>query len=120
MELATIPNTPAQMDSVLRQHIKHYIEDHSWRYLEREISVFVRALYEKLTPYVEDGTITAKKMEQEIKSHIPTKSYIHDYYNGRTINYRYTNNFAEFFSVPYSLTNHDAAQDFIDRINNKL
>lgn len=119
MGLATIPNTPAQMDSVLRQHIKHYIEDHSWRQLEREINSFVHSRYEKLMPYVDNGTIDAKKLEQEIKSHIASKSYIHAYYNGRTISYRYTNNFAEFFSVPYSLTNHDSAQDFLDRINNK-
>lgn len=115
--LKTIPSTPNELDKVLYQKIGDYVHEHSWRSLAAKVKAFVNNQYKDAFALVTEGKITADELEKEIKSQIPSRTYIEDYAKGRPICYRYTNTLANFFAQDYVLRNHNACDEFLERIS---
>lgn len=114
--VSTLPATPWELDKVLHVKIEQYLEEHSWRRLAAEVKEFVQGQFTPAYRLVSDGEITPEELEAEIKSHIPSRTYIEDYAKGRPICYRYTNTLANFFQQDYILKNHDPCRQFAHKL----
>lgn len=115
--LPTHPSTPSELDALLYKKINEYVEQHSWRALAADVKAFVNHQYKAAYGLVADGTITPEDLEKEIKSQIPSRTYIEEYAKGRPICYRYTNTLANFFGQEYVLKNHNACDEYLIKVN---
>ncbi|GAB1259153.1 hypothetical protein [Aurantivibrio plasticivorans] len=111
-----VPNTPFALDKTLYHAIAVYLETGTWRQLSSEIKDFVRSQYVDAFELVTKGDITPKQLEDEIASHIPSRSYIEQYSKGRAVCYRYLNTLANFFEHKYTLSNHNPCDQFLEKI----
>lgn len=112
-----VSTSPHQLDKSLYTKINRYVEDHSWRHLAAEVKAFVHEQYTPAYSLVTEGRITATELEREIKSYIPSRTYIEDYAKGRPICYRYTNTLANFFQQRYALENHNPCDEFLMKLD---
>ena len=115
--LLPTPTTPSELDKLLYKQIQDYVAKHSWRSLAAEVKSFVNNQYKSAYGLVADGTISPDELEREIKSQIPSRTYIEEYSKGRPICYRYTNTLANFFNQEYVLSNHDACEEFLVKVS---
>lgn len=115
--LRATPSTPSELDAQLYRRIQNYVTENSWRQLASEVKRYVNDQYKSAYGLVADGTISPEDLEKEIKSQIPSRTYIEDYVNGRPICYRYTNTLANFFNQHYVLKNHNPCTEFLVKLN---
>lgn len=113
---STLPATPSELDRFLHHKIQQYLQTHSWRQLAAAVKQFVQDQFKPAYRLVSDGEIRPEELEAEIKSHIPSRTYIEDYSKGRPICYRYTNTLANFFDQEYVLSNHDPCQQYVSKL----
>jgi hypothetical protein len=113
--ISTPPTTPSELDKVLHLKIQEYMETYSWRQLAAAVKEFVQDQFKPAYRFVSEGKITPEELEAEIKSHIPSRTYIEDYAKGRPICYRYTNTLANFFQQEYILHNHNPCQQYLHK-----
>lgn len=113
--VSTPPASPRELDKVLHLRIQQYLELNSRRQLAAAVKEFVQNQFKPAYRLVSEGEITPEEFETEMKSHIPSKTYIEDYAKGRPICYRYTNTLANFFQQDYVLHNHDPCQQFVGK-----
>ncbi len=111
------PTTPSELDKLLYKKIQDFVAKNSWRSLATEVKSFVNNQYKSAYGLVADGTISPEELEKEIKSQIPSRTYIEEYSKGRPICYRYTNTLANFFNQEYVLKNHDACEEFLIKVS---
>jgi len=116
--LKTVATSPSELDKSLYAQIKTYVEKNSWRQLAVQIKTFVREQYKPAYSLVSEGRLSPDALEKEIKSHIPSRTYIEEYASGRPICYRYTNSLANFFKQEYTLKNHDSCEEFLKKLAN--
>ncbi len=104
---------PSEVDYEIHRTIKNYISVKGKTYstLARDIDEYVRRQYKDIWNLVEEGKLTQARLEKHIKEHTPSRSYLYDYANGRSICFRYTNTIANFFEVDYSITNFNPSED---------
>ncbi|GAB1264951.1 hypothetical protein NBRC116493_21490 [Aurantivibrio infirmus] len=114
--LQTPATSPFELDKSLYAQIKVYVAENSWRQLAEQVKVFVRNQYKPAYSLVSEGKLSPDALEKEIKSHIPSRTYIEEYANGRPICYRYTNTLANFFKQEYVLKNHDSCTEFLKKL----
>ena len=113
--VSNIVDTPHALDTRLHACIKRYTAEHSMKKLAIEVEKFVRGEFRPAYNLVADGKLEPQALEDEIKSNIPSRTYIMDYANGRPICLRYTNTLAKFFDVKFSIGNYNACDNFFAR-----
>lgn len=111
------PATPGELDAILHKMIERHLKNHSWRELAASVKEFVQQQFKPAYRLVSDGAITPEQLESEIKSHIPSRTYIEDYSKGRPICYRYTNTLANFFAQEYALHNHNPCEEYLRKVS---
>lgn len=116
--LKTAAASPSELDKSLYAQINAYVEKNSWRQLAGQVKTFVREQYKPAYSLVSEGKLSPDALEKEIKSHIPSRTYIEEYASGRPICYRYTNSLANFFKQEYVLKNHDSCEEFLKKLAN--
>ena len=108
--------TPADLDEFLHSKIVQYVKVWSWSKLESEIASMIDRSFESARRLAEDGHFDSDKLETAIKNTKPSRTYLRDYVNGRSICMRYTNAIALFFKVEYTISQHDPCADFLQKI----
>ncbi len=118
--VATLPSrvqSVYDLDKTLSKQILDYVNAHSWRKLARDVSAYVRAQYKPAYRLVAEGSISPDALEGEIKSYLPSRSYIEAFAKGRPICYRYTNTLANFFHQPYEFKNFDPCSQYLVKLD---
>lgn len=110
------PKTPSELDKILHERIQCYLKNHSWRQLAAAVKEFVQEQFKAADRLVLNGVVTQEQLDSEIKSHIPSRTYIEDYAKGRPICYRYTNTLANFFEQKYTLRNHNPCHEYLVKL----
>ena len=113
-------NSVYHLDQVLSKLILSYVEEHSWRKLAAAVNSFVRGQFKPAYRLVAEGKIEPEELEAEIKSYLPSRSYIEAYAKGTAICYRYTNTLANFFQQRYVFENFDPCDQYLFKLDDKI
>jgi hypothetical protein len=110
---------PAFIDEKLRRAIRDDVAQVGSTYakLHARIDDFVHEQFKAKHWLVEKDVLTDSELEEQIKKHIPSKTYLHDYAQGGALCLRYTNTLANFFGVSYTIQMFNPSDDLVQSLN---
>ncbi|MGH1485419.1 MAG: hypothetical protein ACRBCI_04310 [Cellvibrionaceae bacterium] len=110
---------PAFIDETLRRAIRDDVAQVGSTYakLHGRIDQFVHDLFQSKQWLIEREVLTESELEEQIKKHVPSKTYLHDYAQGGALCLRYTNTLANFFGISYTIQRFNPSDDLVQSLN---